>query len=328
MAILPFPHPVMVLADLHLTARRADEYRWRVFDWIAEKRPATVLILGDLTDEKDHHSAVMVNRLLAEITNLVGHGVHVVWLIGNHDYIDPQLPFFSFLKELGVVVITNPVIMKAVLFLPHTRTPKEDWSSLSMQGVELICMHQTVSGVVASNGQQMQGELEAPSVSIPIISGDIHVPQIVSGVEYVGSPYHVHFGDRFTPRALWYDESGERSDIHYPFPQKYVAVVKSVEDVKALQLGTGDQVKVRVDIPRHERVRWEEIKLAVEEQVKNSGAVLKGMELVPKKMRKALVGDQELVKRGASRSPRDALFRFCAFKQLSSDLRSAGEDLL
>ena len=51
---------VLITADLHLTSRPNDSYRFDFLNWLPKKikehKIQTLLILGDLTDQKDHLS--------------------------------------------------------------------------------------------------------------------------------------------------------------------------------------------------------------------------------------------------------------------------------
>ena len=224
----------LLASDLHLTAKRRDAYRWQVFDFLAmhiERLCAlhswydlTVVLCGDLVDAKDRHPAALVDPLVAAITRLAKFA-DVVLLEGNHDYIDHNEPFFGFLDRLdGVTYIKDPGPMDIagmnVLMLPHRR----DWSTGSEwrrrtpltpktyradgpipDRYDYILAHQTFNGAMASNGDRMEGvPLSAMAVEMtngaPVLSGDIHVPQKIGNVTYVGSPHPVCFGDDYEDR--------------------------------------------------------------------------------------------------------------------------------
>ena len=58
---------ILVIGDLHLTDQPKDAYRFGIFKWIKKQiekhQPEYTVILGDLTDKKDKHSAGLVNRI-------------------------------------------------------------------------------------------------------------------------------------------------------------------------------------------------------------------------------------------------------------------------
>ena len=91
----------LIFTDIHLTDNPREEYRWRVFDdaivqFLFLKKATDIMILGDLTDRKDNHSASLVNRLVRNVKRLA-ELAPVTVLMGNHDYLDPINPFFGFL---------------------------------------------------------------------------------------------------------------------------------------------------------------------------------------------------------------------------------------
>src|ERR1700756_2997969 len=181
--------PALITSDLHFTANPRDEYRWALWPWLrktCEKEGAhTLLILGDLTDAKDHHSAKLVNRIMREIEATRNCVERLIILQGNHDYEATGHPFFAFLSALpGVTFASRPLDTssegEAALFLPHTKTPLKDWSGFDWSMYHYVFMHQTVDGSIASNGQRMAGDAFPDMQSAgKIYSGDIHVPQLV-----------------------------------------------------------------------------------------------------------------------------------------------------
>lgn len=212
----------VLTGDLHLTESAKHAARWGVFKFLEtvarEQEVGAVLINGDIADAKDRHPAKMVNRLVDAIRDLA-ESVEVVISMGNHCYLDPKNPFFGFLEHVHprVRYVRTPKALRIgglrTLVLPHTRSPVQggvlSFPSLrpSTGEYDAICLHQTLNGCQASNGQVLEGL--QPSRFDPehvgaafVFSGDIHKPQRVGNVEYVGSPYQVAFGDEFVGRVL------------------------------------------------------------------------------------------------------------------------------
>lgn len=252
---------MLILADLHLTDKKRDLYRWHVLDnFISEiceqHGERNVLILGDLTDSKDHHSARLVNDIVGYLWEL-SKEYNIYVLKGNHDYIDPENAYFRFIDYIGeaVTYISHPTTImienKVCLFLPHSRSPIETWEESSsfqkyaMQA-DYIFMHQSVIGSIASNGYEMEHGLD-PSYfkQFPgkVYSGDIHVPQTVGPVRYVGSPYSIRFDDAFEPRVLILNRGVETS-IGTRLGRRHTIVVEKPEDIFEKGLEAGDQIKV------------------------------------------------------------------------------------
>lgn len=210
---------MLLISDLHLTDKTRDEYRWSIFDFVLEhyekNDDKNLVILGDLTDSKDHHSAILVNKIIWSLQELVEKGMEIFILKGNHDYIDPDLPFFQFLEEFRYInYIKNPHLWliqgERCLFLPHTRNPIDEWATDKVvaehkKQCELVFIHQSVIGSVTSNGYTMEKGLRPKYFDQfrgAVFAGDIHVPQEVGPVTYVGSPYSIRFNDSFEGRAL------------------------------------------------------------------------------------------------------------------------------
>ena len=329
--------PAILVSDLHLTSNPADEYRWGLFPWLvnelAEEKAKSLVILGDLTDAKDYHSAELVNRVVRvfQLLRKAHPGLDMFLLRGNHDYLKDGHMFFEFLEALGVHVITRPSESPTSLggelayFLPYSKTPAQDWKGLDFSHYRYLFMHQTVKGAIASNGQQMDGESLPPLNAAKVYSGDIHVPQIIHGVEYVGSPYHVHFGDAFKPRAVALDRKGEAWDLRYPSPRRLMIDVDAEGlEMRRLDLDSNDQVKLRVHLDESEKHQWQALRRLAVEVVAESGAELCGLELKVQKSERRLEGRPAKV----GMTPADALYRFVDRHELGGDLYDIGMEVI
>lgn len=294
--------PALLVSDIHLTANPKDAYRWCLFPWLREQLKkqdvATLCILGDITDAKDSHPAELVNKIVHEVKELARLVDDVYILCGNHDYLREGSPFFGFLSEFdNVHFISKPFEPDAEsctsLFLPHTRTPSKDWAGYNFEHYQYVFMHQTVSGSVASNGMVMDGE-KVPDMSAAwkVYSGDIHVPQIINGVEYVGSPYHVHFGDKFNARCVLLPRRGPAEDLHLPCIKRYVLTVASLAELRTQRrrVHAGDQVKLRISLAASERHEWARIRREACALLQERGVEVHGVELVSTKPRTRLLG--------------------------------------
>ena len=64
----------IILADLHLDDTPLTEYRWNIFPTIMslckDYNIKLIDILGDITDKKDRHSAILTNRLIENFFDL------------------------------------------------------------------------------------------------------------------------------------------------------------------------------------------------------------------------------------------------------------------
>jgi len=105
------------------------------------------------------------------------------------------------------------------------------------------------------------------------------VPQKIGPVIYVGSPYHVRFGDGFTPRVLLID--GVRTqDLTYPAPKKLTLTVTRPDQLRTADgVSRGDFAKVRLSLPKSAFVDWQKYKREVVDICDDLGLELFGVEL-------------------------------------------------
>jgi len=311
-------------------AHAVAEYRWTLFDWLIptcrEEKVKTLMILGDLTDAKDNHSAELVNRIVFNITRLLRDlpGLEIKILVGNHDWLKQGQEYFRFLNNIkGVQYITKPTEDPdtkgpSAFYLPYSKSPAKDWAGLDFSHYEFLFMHQTIKGSVSSNGQEMEGE-DLPDLSAAgkIYSGDIHVPQIINGIEYVGSPYHVHFGDAFKPRCVLLERGGRPVDLHFETISRVTVQVKSMRELKKLSLKAGDQVKLRIELTEAEKHDWSRMRRLATDWLKAEKVEVCGVELVVDKSDRRLVAGEP----GATpeHSPAESVERFITAEELGGE---------
>lgn len=295
--------PALLTADLHYTSNDRDEYRWALWPWlrdtIVDEKVNSLVIAGDLSDAKDFHPSPLVNRLAREIklTAECRAGLRVYMIPGNHEWIKQGEEFWRFLGLIAPNVHymihpqDDPVLTDkdepTAYFLPFTRTPERDWQGMNFEDYDYVFMHQTLRGAVASNGQKMEGEAipeDVLATARKVYSGDIHVPQHVGWVEYIGSPYHVHFGDNFKPRCVLIEKGGNAVDLHFKSPRRVMLDVNALaeaRDIWAKGVKPGDQVKLRVHLPASEVHTWKNLRREVLAVFKAAGGEVHGIELIP-----------------------------------------------
>lgn len=347
---------VLVTADLHLDDNPKNADRWNLFPWLAKQVTKTgakhVLLLGDITDAKDRHNARLVNKL-AECIHGLAQKTDVIWLTGNHDYINSSLPFFSFVKLLDgrVTFINEPMEqglddgiggdrnIKACIFLPSTRNYEEDWKGINFNTgeglgggstkdiIKYVFCHQTFDGSLAENGTALRGI--PPSVFADfkgqVIAGDIHVPQkIGKNIFHVGAPYRVHFGDSFTPRVILL-RKGEMVDLHFPAKGRELIAVHNMDELEYFAYDIGTQVKIRMKKTRAEFAEWPELRKDIIALAGRRGWELCGLELVQVKERdRQIEGGPEL----KLTSPEEVLMDYAVRKHLEKPIRNAGLEFL
>lgn len=259
----------LVTADLHLSENPRDAYRFVFIEetlprMISEHHVGRVIILGDITEAKDRHSAKLTNRI-AQALDEIAAVAKVIILRGNHDYLDADHPFFQFMGLVNGIRWINQVVYDGEdLFIPHTPADKFKFDNKVELKHGYIFCHNTFDGALSESGKVLPG---VPVSVFPkrakVISGDVHVPQVLGPVTYVGAPYRIDFGDDFEPRVLLLNESG-RVSLPVEGPQKRLVVFDKPDDlIKRHEVAPGDVVKVVVHLEQMDRDAWWEIKKKV-----------------------------------------------------------------
>ncbi len=332
-------NPVALLTtDLHLSEKSEDSYRFDLFPWIIKhfrNKVHTVIILGDLTDRKNYHADFFVNKVVDCIRSLAKY-FNVYLLCGNHDYdVDPTQPFFGFLgKYDSVNYISTPMIYQHRLFLPHSRKPGEDWGILSKpetDNLNVIFMHQTFRGSISESGRELEGisSRRFQRFECPIFSGDIHVPQQLGPITYVGCPYHIHYGDKFEPRVLLLNDKFETQDVQFPAPRKLMLDLNHGDELNKMRrkLQSGDRAKVRIHLTRSEFGSWPRHRDRVRKTSKKIGIKLHSITL--KELHNTNKNDNERIKgKTKIRTHVETFDAFCTRYEIGKDLSNIGNAFL
>ena len=334
---------ILITADIHLSANPANEYRWQLFPFLkklAKRYAASGLwVLGDLTDAKDRHPGEFVNRLTAAFVHLHPTFDFVEILKGNHDYSRNGEPFFRFLSRFPHIrYYSSPVQTSrfghACHFIPHTTDGNAVLSALQHSSADVLLLHHTFNGAVAGS-VPLEGTdtADVRKRGRLILSGDVHMPQVVGPVEYVGAPYHQTFGDSFLPRVgllSFSDEGVSFTEISTAseFPSKRTVVSASRDElVEQLQLFVpGDSVRVRLSLSKSDFFEFEQLRALAQEQCLSLGLHLHGVEVLPRKVL--------MHRRVSSRAPQlavsseDHFSAYCTRLRISNEVRAVGRTLL
>lgn len=273
----------------------------KIADILEHNNVTTLIILGDLTEDKDFHSAALVNDIV-DIIFSFAQFCDVIVDRGNHDYTRADCPFFQFLRRIKRVRWINKVTRLDLdighcLFLPHTRDHEKDWAKLPhMEEIDYVFAHNTFEGATSEHGKQLNGIKPDMFEGSQVISGDVHTPQSFAGVTYVGSPYLVDFGDNFEPRVLLIHNIADRTrssargavvSIAIPGPQKRLIEAKRGTNVID-HASKGDIVKVRYTLSNEERDKWPEIKAEIKKACADAGLILHLVQPVISKKQKSV----------------------------------------
>jgi len=328
-----------MIGDLHLTDRAQDAHRFGIFDWIRrqqEKHPvAATFLAGDITDQKDRHSATLVNKIVGGLLKLQPP-VYIV--MGNHDYRDPKNPFFKFLSHIeGIQFVVKPMMVdipsmqRPIVLIPHYRTQDEFDAAIKLSAwaqPAAFLVHQTFDGAIAESGVRLSGLsaslVESFKPPLGVYAGDVHRPQTQGQVIYLGCPYHIRFGDDFTPRVLWIAKNGQRVNRCFSAPYKWSLTVRDADDVlNDNQLREGDQIKLTIQITREEATEWKRIKQGVLDACKE----LK-LEVFGAKVEVQTIQSIRLHLNEKHMGHVQILEQFCKVEKVSNTIKKVGMEIL
>jgi len=284
---------MIVTTDLHWTDKDKDAYRWSIVPWVDEQLSPEedLFVLGDITDAKDGHSSKLVNAVVEAFAAWVDSARSVVVVMGNHDYIDPERPYFEFLTQIGVTFVKKPtVLLEAevgrVLALPNTKYPMPVWNEIALEDVDVIVCHQTFHGAKSHNGFELSGVgsryFSERSYDGLVLSGDIHTAQQCGDVLYVGTPYPVHFGEEHKPRVLrvFVEDSGATmTELFPPTIRKWTVTLDGLSP-EFPEVSEGDQLKVKLVFPADTSgYDWKAGEAMVQDWCHDQGLVLASLEV-------------------------------------------------
>ncbi len=333
----------LLISDLHFTANPRDEYRWKLFDYLIEVMPEHgvdyLFILGDLCEAKDYHSARLVNRVVDNALRVYRKtGCKKIYILrGNHDGIDAKCPYFRFLGEYPCIHYVDTPWMEPLpglgdaLFLPHSRQPEEDWQHVDLMGADHIFMHATITGAVSETGVALEGQelgMLRLARRATIYSGDVHVPQIIQGITYIGAPYPIRFGDNFRPRTLLIEGRRKTRDLFPPTIKKGIITILPGSDPfpEFDGYGAGDQVKVRIRLAAQEYADWGKLKAVAMQACKERSIELAGVELEKVQARPRLLTAPKPSK--VARDPAQAFEEYCRKNKIHDAVVATGRSLL
>ena len=321
---------ILLLSDSHLDENSNNEYRWDVFSHIHKildnYEIRSAWSLGDSWDRKERFSASFVNRLIQKLKD-IGSRVPFGILRGNHDTPLDGPAFFEFVNGMipGVTYVTEPMALGPLLLLPYAPDPITAWQELRFSDFKAAFLHVTVTGAITENGREMTTGQKLPLFprSIKLYSGDVHVPQQVKNLVYVGAPHVIKFGDMYPCRMLLLDEDTFEivEEIPIEAMRKRVVAISSLDELGKLQVRAGDQVRVQFSLQSGDIERWGEIERGLGEWAEAAGVTVSGTEFVVSESRS--LGDVEV-----DVAPDTILRQFAAEEGVSDLLLEVGLGLL
>jgi len=334
---------LLLFSDPHIVDAPTEEYRW---EFLEKSLPSLakqygvdkIWCLGDLTDRRDRHSGTLVNRLVKVVRTLP---VPLKILMGNHDgalgYKEGH--YWEFLTEIdGVEYFTEPtfVFEMNLLALPFSPTPLESWKNYSLNQYKCVLMHQTVAGALIEGNRKISEQdghkLPVLPRGVPIYSGDVHRPQQVGPITYVGTPYPVRFGEDWPGRVLIVDSSNysKYEEIILSSIRRTILDLNpaNLEKLKTGGWKSGDQLRVRFSLNSQNLANWPEDEARIRDLVAATGATLLSVEaLLSEEITtesKTLASSTNL----EELDPKDTLRLFAKEESISQELLDTGISIL
>lgn len=327
---------IVITADWHLVDSPREEYRFDVFDRVLEvgraREASALFLLGDVTHRKDRHPGWFLQRLTRGFVGLLKHYERIYILQGNHDYEDATASSLQFLGLIdGVEYIHNPRLIqhagRRVMMLPHTHQP-DLWRSLDFARCDLVCCHQCFDGFVSENGRKLTGtaqELLSRRVTrCPVVAGDVHSPQTIGNITYVGAPHPIAFGDDYETRVVVWDDDNNLVPVPVPSIKKITAKLSSVKQLDLLGLEKGDHLKIIYELEAEAVDAWPKRR-----EMLRRRAVRRGLDLRSIVARHEHTSPEREVKSDLlGRGDLSQLEQYCADHKVPDTLASVGRSLL
>ncbi len=269
----------LLFGDLHLHNHKKSSNRLMdcidVIDWIfntAKTRGIKYILFGgDLLHERQKIDVLNYIKIFERFMfHMADKPFEVYLLIGNHDMYHRERWDVNSVKPLsalpGVHVIEEPKTINIggvdVDFLPFTEDPIGDIKKLKKtKNRDLLIAHMAVDGAYLNSMYGIQSDViveydsEMFKVTPTIFTGwrqvflsHYHCGQILAeGVEYIGSPLELSFGEAFQPKHI-IDlnlDTFEKEYIVNDFSPKHYIIRK--EEVEKYDIREKDFVRIVVD---------------------------------------------------------------------------------
>jgi hypothetical protein len=335
---------ILLTCDLHLTDSLVEAYRWDVFKFIKEAckkyNVNHIFILGDTTDRVDRHSGELLNKFARALSNLHDETGAQIWITqGNHDRQIKGTPYWEILNKLGTAVqyITEPINFgyQNVLILPFSTNPLEEWKNFDLATYNAILMHQTVAGSLVEGDYKLEVDSNPmPSLSDKVVaySGDVHRPQTVGRITYIGAPHPVKYSESWPNRFIIIKDSKWKEPISEwirPVHRDIYDLDRDCDDRVLLGLQKGDQIRIRYHLTAKDLTEWPVKEEYWKKWCSKKGIYLASLEAI---LSDDITTDTDTKEEKASTlellNPEEALKLYASEEKLSEDVINVGLELM
>ncbi len=165
--------------------------------------------LGDVFERKDsisNHILIEFGKRLEQFTEI---GVVLFCLRGNHDFSLPNYPILSLFENEPYFHFVDKLseILDKIVFIPFHREWEDfekDWKDIDKLKPDVVCFHQEIPGGVYESSKPIPGIWTLKTdPDILYLSGHLHRPQKVHGIQFLGGPYPIKFSEENQDRFIW-----------------------------------------------------------------------------------------------------------------------------
>jgi hypothetical protein len=190
----------------------------------------------------------------------------------------------------------------------------------------IIC-HQTFQNAKSENGMLLSGIDPSifDNINAKVYCGDIHTPQQIGKVTYIGSPYLIHFGDQYIPRLLLLDpQQGIEQSIYFPSIRRHTLTIENPDELLKINLNPNDQVKVRFKL--NNKLDWDQRKKEIKQLCLDKQWDLCKIETITTSEITANL--QQHTNKTVNRSQKQILEEYCILNKIEQDIQIYGYLLL
>lgn len=255
----------LLWSDPHFTDSPLEAYRWDVFKSLKEiaikYRVNKIICLGDLVDRKDRHTGALINHIVEELADLhFETNAPIDILAGNHDKPLTGPYFWKFINRQKNLRYLEQWEWQeeGVLYLPYAANPIEDWPQLDKVKLVAMFMHQTMEGALVEDDFKLKGNKLPVLPLLPIFSGDVHRPQFIKGVTYIGACHPVKFGESWPNRVIIIQNDDFVNFIEVPLPtiKRDVIDISLSDELFKLDYHKSDQLRIRYHLTAEKMIIW------------------------------------------------------------------------
>jgi hypothetical protein len=162
---------------------------------------------------------------------------------------------------------------------------------------------------------------------IPIFSGDVHRPQTILGITYVGAPYPIKFNETWDNRIILIENEDFKNykSIPVDIMKRAILDISSSDELKFIKYKPGSQLRIRYKLTGSQLTKW-----PVEEDIIRTWCKTLGVNLVSLEamfegngLKPDVTSDQiELM------PPEEIIKMFCKEEKLSDGILDMGLSLL